>query len=752
MQKMLATTLVLVGCAGAHRPAKLTLDKVVLYQNGIGYFERHGVVNGLVATMMFAPYEINDVLKTVTVIDTDTASLTTIEVAASAKNAAQVPVTMRLSTAGSHRIHVSYAVPTPTWKASYRVVLDDKVAATSVATNSGGLLQGWATINNTSGEDWVNVQLALATGAPMSYAMDLKAPIYVARPDVTGTMIEPIVTDAVVADVATSDALDADGDGITGLYDLCPKEAEDRDGFEDTDGCPDLDNDRDRIPDAKDQCPNDPETYNGKDDEDGCPDRGRVLVYDANIEILDQIYFKKGSINMSPGSQDVLEAIAATLANNPDITLIEIQGHASQDEVNAWSIATERAEAIIYQLRKQGIAASRLSVKNYGATQLLRSGNSSADLAKNRRVSFLILKRNDGAPTTKPAANAITTSTAKRSLAASTSAIDLAGASRYQFAAPLTIPRGGASMVPIINQAIDAEEVYLFRPDSAARGSQTHPFRAVRLHNTSDFTLQPGAVAVFARQSYVGDSLLATMPRDATAFAPFAVDESASVAVTTASDELPLRLVNAARGAVTLEFATRQRTTYTIAPSATPPARMYLRHNKTSGYAVVGLPPGAIEQDDTWLVPVPLLANSASTLVVEERLPQRRSYQIASDQLPDLTLYLAGSKISDVAATALRQAMAQRVAVNTLTEALAELRERRFDQLDHIADVRASLSALGASKDGVALRKKLVADLSSLTATNTASAVVIAEKSRQLVTAQAVLRDLLRDVVVTESK
>jgi len=48
---------------------------------------------------------------------------------------------------------------------------------------------------------------------------------------------------------------DTDGDGIPDIYDLCPEEKEDRDGFEDDDGCPDYDNDRDGIPDEIDPTP-----------------------------------------------------------------------------------------------------------------------------------------------------------------------------------------------------------------------------------------------------------------------------------------------------------------------------------------------------------------------------------------------------------------------------------------------------------------------------------------------------------------
>ncbi|HET9622231.1 MAG TPA: OmpA family protein [Kofleriaceae bacterium] len=66
--------------------------------------------------------------------------------------------------------------------------------------------------------------------------------------------------------------LDNDGDGIADDVDQCPNEPEDKDGFHDDDGCPDLDNDGDGVPDAVDKCPNDPEDKDGFEDEDGCPD------------------------------------------------------------------------------------------------------------------------------------------------------------------------------------------------------------------------------------------------------------------------------------------------------------------------------------------------------------------------------------------------------------------------------------------------------------------------------------------------
>jgi hypothetical protein len=68
------------------------------------------------------------------------------------------------------------------------------------------------------------------------------------------------------------DARDSDSDGTPNGRDKCPLVPEDKDRFEDTDGCPDDDNDGDHRPDATDQCPNQAEDLDGFDDDDGCPE------------------------------------------------------------------------------------------------------------------------------------------------------------------------------------------------------------------------------------------------------------------------------------------------------------------------------------------------------------------------------------------------------------------------------------------------------------------------------------------------
>jgi hypothetical protein len=76
------------------------------------------------------------------------------------------------SDAKERQIAASYMIPAPVWKSSYRLIFDEKSEST---------LEGWAIIDNTTGEDWINVNLAVVSGRPVSFISRLYEPKYLTR-------------------------------------------------------------------------------------------------------------------------------------------------------------------------------------------------------------------------------------------------------------------------------------------------------------------------------------------------------------------------------------------------------------------------------------------------------------------------------------------------------------------------------------------------------------------------------------------
>jgi OmpA-OmpF porin, OOP family len=193
---------------------------------------------------------------------------------------------------------------------------------------------------------------------------------------------------------------DNDSDKILDVNDVCPNEPEDMDGFEDQNGCPDPDNDNDQIADVNDGCPNEPETYNGKDDTDGCPDQGDVVLTRDSIQILKKVYFEYDSAVIKEMSYGILDAVAATIKGNPQIDLIEIQGHADERGAEDYNLklTADRAASVVSYLVKKGVNAKKLRSAGYGALCPIAQGHSEAAWEQNRRVEFKVLSI-DGNPT-----------------------------------------------------------------------------------------------------------------------------------------------------------------------------------------------------------------------------------------------------------------------------------------------------------------------------------------------------------------
>jgi outer membrane protein OmpA-like peptidoglycan-associated protein len=727
------------GCAAtARRPAALHLDRVVLYQSGIGHFERSGRLEGDRLRLLLRPHEVDDVIKTLTVID---AAGLAQQVAAVLPTPAQtggdrVEVEVVLSRPGRD-VHVSYAVPTAAWKTTYRLALPDR-------PGEPVLLQSWAMIDNVSEESWERVALTLATGAPLSFATDLRTPHFVPRPDATGALVEPTVRGPVLAGTTR---VERDHDGIADVADGCPEGGEDRDGWQDDDGCPDPDNDGDAVADVDDRCPNEGESWNGLDDEDGCPDRGRVIVTDTRIEILDSIYFTAGAASVRPESAPILDAVAATLRGNPDIRRLEIGGHADAGERDGWGLSVRRAEAVRAALAARGVG-TRLEVQPFGASQPVdpRAG------AKNQRVTFLVLERGDddrrwqaggGAPgRTAPAGVRLDATTLARSASTTSRAVDVAGATTYQLGDRVTVPRGASTLVSVLNRPVTGEPVLLYRPEAGAPGSDRHPFVAARVELPAELGLEPGPVAVFADGRFAGEGLLRRTHGGEVSYVPFALDGGTTVEVTTAGDEAPQRLVTVARGVATVENAAIRRTTYTIAAGASARGRIFLHHLPRAGFTVGELPPGSERGDDAVLIPLPLTAGKTSTVVVEERRPVVRRIELLDEGALPLAAYLEGAHLPPAVRAQADAVVAARAALGGVEAELAGLREQLADAGARVAELEDSLRATSKlpGAEAAALRRRLLASLADATAGADRLALAIAARAARLAEARVILQ------------
>lgn len=158
---------------------------------------------------------------------------------------------------------------------------------------------------------------------------------------------------------------DLDNDGYADAYDVCLREPEDRDGFEDDDGCPELDNDGDGTPDKDDPCPNIPGTW--------CTAEKPKVVAAAttpdSLDVSEPFVFSDGTAKLDlVKSKEALRSLTQQLKAKPKLR-VEIFGYANEkgtDEGNL-SLSQKRAEALRAFLLKMKIAKERMVATGRGA-------------------------------------------------------------------------------------------------------------------------------------------------------------------------------------------------------------------------------------------------------------------------------------------------------------------------------------------------------------------------------------------------
>ena len=82
---------------------------------------------------------------------------------------------------GTRELRLSYISEVPIWKSTYRILLTSPKSSTETPTAT---IQGWSVVDNTTGADWINVQLSLIAGAPQSFIQPISQPIYARRPEI----------------------------------------------------------------------------------------------------------------------------------------------------------------------------------------------------------------------------------------------------------------------------------------------------------------------------------------------------------------------------------------------------------------------------------------------------------------------------------------------------------------------------------------------------------------------------------------
>ena len=216
---------------------------------------------------------------------------------------------------------------------------------------------------------------------------------------------------------------DSDGDGLFDSEDDCPLAAEDKDDFQDSEGCPDPDNDQDGVLDVNDRCVLEPEDRDGFEDQNGCPDpdndqdgildvvdrcplvagtpeargcreeRPKLAIENGKLSIMERVEFATSKDVILEKSEHVLLEVRDTLLSNPEIVRLRIECHTDSAGVDAKNLdlSVRRANSVAKWIAEHGIASDRVEAWGCGEITPAASNATPEGRQENRRVEFHVV-------------------------------------------------------------------------------------------------------------------------------------------------------------------------------------------------------------------------------------------------------------------------------------------------------------------------------------------------------------------------
>ncbi|HEY5939047.1 MAG TPA: OmpA family protein [Kofleriaceae bacterium] len=723
MKRLLAGFLfasALAGCGPKHssfvKVDDVALGRVVIYRNGVAYYERRATVTGGVLTVSVPRDRVDDFLKSLTVVDAISKQPLPVSIPRQqAGDGAYLVMKLQLPSKAKADVVLTYVTEAPAWKPSYRVVVGQKGQV---------MLEGWAVVDNTSGEDWKGVLVGVGSSSALSFKYDLWSVRTVQR--------ETLAAEEKFAVAPPSGVSPYGGSTATGGEQVALE----------------LDDAEIRRPEGHPQDKKsarvakvtEAESTSAGVRKGGGKNRPHKPREVAKAEpTLDAAPPPVASapVHAGPGgSADYDGRVATGDAKMKSMTdqliksnkTIVVEGYADPNRGgDAARRASDRANIVRNQLIDQGVPPARIKVVprvEAGATERVRliAQAPSADEAKQQAAG------------------------GKDDVSASP-----VGESHFASPTPMTVERGASAMVSMVRKETEGEVVYLYDAESA-RGNDNFAFRAVRFRNPTESTLETGPVTVYGNERFIGEGLTEPIPPKASAVVPYALDRQIVIERDDSDENKISRLVTLQRGILTAQVQHIRHKKLTITNRLREPAKVFIRHTVHKGWTIVEAPPRHERVGDAHLFEVHLAPNEVKKVEIAEATPMERTLDLNAEvTLGMMKVYVEAPEGSPELKDQLKKLLAIHKALVDHTTEQESLRRRLRDYKERMDELHAQIVTLQAVKTGNDLMGHLKTKMREISNRVQKTTISVVDQEEKIMLARVQFQDMLAELSLPDA-
>jgi hypothetical protein len=306
-----------------------------------------------------------------------------------------------------------------------------------------------------------------------------------------------------------------------------------------------------------------------------------------------------------------------------------------------------------------------------------------------------------------------------RSVHAKTKAAQVSGLTRYDLQGRVTVPDGTSTMVAILNNQVKAEQAFLFRPGGAGAGYERNPYRVVRFTNNSPFVLETGPISIYSGGSFVGEGIAKTIAAGARTTIPFSVEQEIHVTSHAGWGTGDTRLVKMKGGVMTVERWQQYTTNWKVqTPKSDKKTKVLIRHTRRGNqFALKDKVEGLEEVAGAWLVPVYVEPGQTEAKIkLVEQSPRRTTVSIWDNSASQLlSTFIKAKNVDEATLNKLKPIIAKRQEIATIDREVANLKKQQRELDQRANQTRQNLEALKKDKAAGKLRARLSKRLDGFT-------------------------------------
>lgn len=512
---------------------------------------------------------------------------------------------MTISTAGDgeRKLLISYISEVPVWKSTYRIV---------IPSEGQPLLQGWAIVDNTVGEDWKDVELSLIAGAPQSFVQELSQPYYTRRPVVTlpeNAMLTPQTHEATM--------------------------------------------------------------------------EGQLEVVNGQPSTPSKI------------SAGVVAGVPGGVHGGQMGGVIGGIGSGSAGRVGSGGgpgFGPNSGGGVGGGVFDAG------AVPRPDATAMAETLEAATSVGETRELGDLF---------------------------------------EYKLKDRVTIRKNQSALVPILQSRIDAEKVSVWSP------SNSSVLRALWVNNTSDLTLDGGSFNVLEGDAFAGEGLVDTIKPGEKRLMSYAADLGILVDAKQKADNQRVTRIIIAHGTMTQSTQERQENTYTIRNRDASSRTLVIEHPARQGWKLTDDEKPAESSTSFHRFRLTVEPKMTTTLVVKEYRPILNSYQLTNVTDNEIKFFLEQKMINPEVEKALRRIVAQKNDIAVIEAVITGRRSQVSSISDDQQRVRENMKALKGSTEEKALVERYVRQLTEQEDRVQSLRREIAEMQQKRDAAQSALNEMI---------